>query len=370
MPRTVPANLATILAGPRMIDHTLTLTFPDASVMRFATSPLTIGGNDYSNDLENVRELRQTLDAAPDRVGVELQNEDRVLSVHLASNWQKWRICEAVVGRYYRGGLGFATAQWVEMFRGGVQQPKADDRQLTFDILHDALTPGAIVSNGTLNPLCQNVFKDPTTCGYAGSETSCDHHLRSTTGCDGLGNSHRFRGMEHRYNPDASAPGSGGNIGGGYCVRSDQFIKTRSGVKLAGFITESDQLWNPIRRQFFDVRSVRLIPDQPIWELVTSNGAVGYSTPTHPVICHRAHLTGAAVSRFEPDDTIVTEAGGLLNDFSFVLISRSTGQRADVVLIEIDSNEQGDKIFAYGDSFDSGKFIVCHNAKQVGTLEV
>src|SRR5690606_2730115 len=112
----VSSNLATILAGPRQIDYVLDLNFPDASVLRYATSPLNIGGNDYTNRLENVREIRQTQESVPDRVGIQLQNVDRVMSAHLAANLNKWRTCEAVLKRYYRGGAGFATTELVEVF--------------------------------------------------------------------------------------------------------------------------------------------------------------------------------------------------------------------------------------------------------------
>ena len=120
MGRTVSSNLATILAGPRQIDYLLDLTFADASVLRYATSTLKLGVLTYANRLENIREIRQTSEAVPDRVGVELENVDRVLSLHLAANWEKWRTCEAVLKRHYRGGDGFATTETVEVFRGEI----------------------------------------------------------------------------------------------------------------------------------------------------------------------------------------------------------------------------------------------------------
>lgn len=365
MGRAVTSNLATILAGPRQIDYLVDLTFSDASVLRYATSPLTVGGNDYANRVEDVREIRQTIEAVPDRVGIELDNRDRALSLHLAANWEKWRTCEAVIRRYYRGGTGFATTETVEVFRGMVQQPEADDRRLSFDVLHDVLTPGDIVASDTLNPLCQNVFKDPKTCGYAGSATSCDHHLRSKTGCDGLGNSHRFRGMEHRYNPDAAAPGGGGNPGGGigYCPRKDQWVIVRRDDKRiavrAGDLTRTDSIWNPVLRAFIPIRSLTFIPDQPIWELILSNGAVGYASFSHPVIRSESDRAGTAIRDLRTQDKVLTETRGAIGTAN-ILLSCPSDETADVVLIEMEGSVE-EKIYCWGDNPE--KMIVCHNAK-------
>ncbi len=365
MSRSVPPNLVTILAGPRQIDYTVELTFPDASVLRYATSPLTIGGNVYLNALENVREIRQTLDAAPDRVGVELQNEDRVIGQNVATNWLKWRTAIAVVGRFYQGGANFATSQWVEMFRGGVQQPNIDDRQVTFDILHDTLTPGGIVSRATLNPLCQNVLKDPQTCGYIGAATFCDHHLKSKTGCDGLGNSHRFRGMEHRYNLDQAPPGAAGNNHPiNYCVEISNFIKTQFGPRRAGTLLPGDLIWNPVRRKLVPVWAVTTIENIPLWRITTNSGAAGRCSAGHPVICHRAHLNGMRADQIGIRDFVVTEIGGELHDFSEAHSSGFTGELGTVVMITIASEDQGDKIFCFGEEPD--EYIVCHNAKPRG----
>ncbi|KAK0039556.1 hypothetical protein Bpfe_031041 [Biomphalaria pfeifferi] len=121
---------------------------------------------------------------------------------------------EAVVGRLYRNADG-SLEEWKEMFRGAVQQPNADDLQVTFSIIDDTVAPGQIICNRNLGGICGFPFKDVKTCGYTGAELTCDHHLKSKGGCDGKGNSHAFGGTQHRYLNEVQAPGTGGNTGTG-----------------------------------------------------------------------------------------------------------------------------------------------------------
>jgi hypothetical protein len=128
----------------RDIDWTIELTFPDVTGFKFATSPMTISRGTFTNDLETISEIRQTLDAAVDRVTVGIQNKDRVIGLDVAANWRKWRNCEAVIGRVYYEDRRYKTgvSEWIEMFRGTVQQPNADDLQVTFDVIPDTIAPG------------------------------------------------------------------------------------------------------------------------------------------------------------------------------------------------------------------------------------
>jgi hypothetical protein len=372
MPRTVSANIQNILDGPvRKIDWTIDLTFPDASVFRYATAPLELAKGTYTNNLESVREIRQTMESATDRLGIAIQNTDRFLGQHVAVNWQKWRKAEAVIGRYYRGGAGLALTEYKEMFRGAVQQPNADDLQVTFDVITDVVSAGFIVCNRTLCPSCWHVFKEATTCGYSGGDTECNHHLKSKGGCDGKFNSHHYGGMEHRYNPDTAAPGGGGNpggpIGGGStgsgCPRIDQYTWARGEigqriVKMCGFLTEDDWLWNPDTGLFEPVESVELLRNVPIHEIIASNGAVGYSSGSHPVLHYRGHA-GLAVERFETGDAMRGWMDDRIVEQLSCLLAQNTGELGDVVRITM----KGGKVYCYGDN--PKKMIICHNSKPV-----
>ncbi|MEO8648069.1 MAG: hypothetical protein ABI539_02770, partial [Acidobacteriota bacterium] len=299
-------------AAARDVQYTIEVSFPDASVLRFATAPLTIAGNAYSNELESVKEIRRTLESPTDRVGVALQNKDHVIGLHVEANRAKWLKAEAVIGRLYRDAVGLGLSQWIEMFRGSIQQPIVNDPQVTFEIIDDTLTPGDIVARRNLAPPCPFVFKDAKTCAYAGAGTLCDHHLKSAGGCEGYANTHHYGGMEHRQNPDSSIPGTGGNqlpsddLPGDHngipCPRPDQYVRVKGpdGRPLsimAGEMTLENEIWHPIKRRYFPLRTVRIVKDQPIWEIVAANGASGESSLWHPIIRSIDDHAGKPVSQ-------------------------------------------------------------------------
>lgn len=367
MARTVSATLQSILDGPvRKINWTIDLVFPDASTFKYATAPLDIAKGIYTNNLESVREIRQTMEAATDRLGIAIQNGDRVLGQHVAVNWQKWRKAEAVIGRYYVGGPTMNLSEWKEMFRGAVQQPNADDLQVTFDVITDVVSAGFIICNRSLDPNCWYVYKDPTTCGSTSGDAECNHHLKSKGGCDGKLNSNRYGGMEHRYSPDVTPPGSGGNPppprGPSGCPRIDQYTWARGDqgqriAKMCGFLTETDLLWNPDLGIFEEIENVELIRNVPIHEIIASNGAVGYSSGSHPLLRYRGDA-GLPVRQYETGDPMRGWSGDRSVENLRCLIAQNTGERGDVVRITM----RGGKVYCYGDN--PSKMIICHNSKE------
>lgn len=355
-----------LAASKREIDWTLDLTFPDATEFKFATAPLVLPKGTYTNDLESVKEIRQTLESPADRVGVAVQNKDRVLGLHVAANWQKWRKAESVIGRYYRDADGLGLSEWKEMFRGVVQQPNANDFQVTFDVIADTLSPGQIVTNRTLGSACPFLFKHLKTCGYTGGLTTCNHLLKSPAGCDGRNNAHHYGGMEHRYMPAVVIPGTGGNpiepFPPGGCPRLDQYVRVRGNdnqpiPKMVCFFTEEDELWHPITRTFHKTKSTEIVRGVPIWELVTQFGAVGYSSGSHPIIQDVNDNKGLALHKFTGGENILGVSDQLIE--TRALIARDTGEIGDVMRIEMEDG----KIYCYGDSPD--KLIAAHNTKPI-----
>ncbi len=367
MPRTISGTLSAILAGPtRHIDWTLDVIFP-FDQYRFATSTLSgVNGGFYTNELETVSGIRQTLEAPTDTVSVAIQNKDRIMGENIASNWQIWRNAMAVIGRYYTSTDG---NQWIEMFRGAVQRPNADDFRVFFDVIPDTVSPGLIVGNRTLGPICPALFKDLKTCGYTGGLTTCNHLLRSPAGCDGRANQHHFMGFEHRYAADYRIPGTGGNDDDPPeifppCPRLDQYVRVK-GVKgqviakMVYFVTDEDEIWNPVLRRFFPIEKCEIVRDQPIWELVSAFGAAGYSSGLHPIIRDINDGSGLAVERFAPRERLLAVADDLVQ--TSAVIVRKCEQRGDVMRIEMRAENHAEKIYCYGDSPE--KMIVCHNRK-------
>lgn len=385
MPRTVPGTLATIMAQPkRDFDWTIDITLP-ATAFHFATSPLfSVNGNNYTIDLETVSQIRQTLEAPTDNVTVAIQNKDLVLGQHVVANVDAWHQANAVIGRnYYQisdtTGQRTGVSAWLEMFRGAVQQPVADDstQLVTFDLIPDTTSPGLIVCSRTEGPLCPFLYKQLGTCNYSGGIATCDHTLTGLNGCDVHANSQHFGGFEHRYNPDGSAPGSGGNDPGPIdpvdpsdptkpCPRLDQWVRVRGcdGEATAIRVREltlDDWLWDPIDGQFHPLDTLIVIPKVPIWELVSLNEAVEYTSISHHTMPNAYHATGIQVDQLTRGDRVLTEIDGWLVP-SRLTASRLNGDRADTMFIKMKSGHR----YCVGNT--PHKMFVAHNAVKIGPV--
>ena len=309
MPLTVSTDLQTILSGPvRTIQKTCAITFPTRPAIRVATAPVTVGGNDYAEDLRSVGDIRRTLENPVDRVPVQIQNVDRVIGQDMATYPNEWSKAEAVIGRLYTGS---GETEWIELFRGIVQQPVSDDLVFRFDVVPDVIGKGAFIASRSLAALCAWRFKDPATCGYSGSETTCNHHLRSKAGCMGRDRELAFGGTEHKYNPDASAPGSGSNQsgsgGGGVigCPTLEQFILTARGSIRVANLMVNDQLFDPIDGEYYSIRSLERLPDMPLVRAVSASGAESWSSDTHKLLWYREHVTGERITKFTEGDPVL-----------------------------------------------------------------
>ncbi len=365
MARAINANLQTILFNSgRGAEGTVEIYFPGKDVLRFATAPLTIGAEVYSNDVESIAEIRQTLENPSDRVRIALQNKNGVLGLHLADNREEWREATAVIGRYYKDKADLGLAEWTELFAGSVQKPESDDFRLTFEVVTDTLSKGRIVASGTLAYPCRFTYKDLATCGATSSETSCNHTLKSKGGCDGRNNAYRFGGMESRYNPDQNVPGTGGNIDipvpPDRCPRVDQLILIEdywgspfpirvSRLKL------SDRIFNPVAGTFHEIKTLRHIPGVEIHKLSTANGAICYSSDSHLVLEDSRDRRRRPVSEFDVGEEILTFKGEAVFGSRLTAVD-STGRSGDVMEIEMKDGH----IYAAG---RREPFVVAHNLK-------
>ncbi|MEQ1645506.1 MAG: hypothetical protein ABL959_18800 [Pyrinomonadaceae bacterium] len=370
MGRTIGGTLSGILFGAkRDLDFTLDLVFSDQQFY-FATSVLnSLNGHNYTNELYTPSEIKNTLEAPTDGVNLAIQNKDRVLGQHLATYWQKWRTAEAVLGRNYYAvgsdGVRTGTTAWIEMFRGAVEQPNADDSQVTFTLIPDVISPGPIVCVRTCGKNCPHKFKGPA-CGYSGGETACNHCLASPAGCDGRVNAHRYGGTEHRYDSSVSVPGTGGNVDPPDpilpCPRLDQFVRVkgpdgRQLVKMVCFFTEQDELWDPVEKRFFPTRVARVVKDVPIWQMLAANGARSYTSFSHRRMPNAAHPTGLPVEWYKRNEKVLTQLGTDNVGSSKVALSKPTGLRGDVMFIEM----EGGHHYCSGNSPE--EMFVEHNEK-------
>lgn len=368
MPRDYPTNLQNIYtSGLYEIDYYMTITFPNLAPYFVATKVYNDGKEDFSNDVESVKQLRQTLENATDQVGVELQNADGALGLSIATNYLEWQSAQVEIYRIYADASLNNYADSVAFFFGGaMQQPQESDTVVKFDVISDTIAKGGIVCSRTLSPPCPFKFGDAKTCGYTGAETACNHKLKSKAGCDGRGNTHHFGGTEDRYPPQSSVPGTGGNdgtpIGIGDCPRTDQYIliKSKTGglsTKRAAFISDKDYLYNPREKKFQKVSSAKLIKNVPIRMISTTCGARCYSSGTHPLIKDFDDRTGIRAEEIKRYDSLIAvdPAGKETQTCAESNINTDAG---DVVRIEMEAGH----IYAAGS--DPTRLLECHNAKQ------
>lgn len=370
MGRNFPANLQTILGGAHDAHWLLDLTFPTRPAQYFASKPMSYLGNTYSNKLTSVRELRQTLEAPLDRVSIELANHDTLLGKDWYQYQDEWAQAVAILRRQYTGqGL----TETIIFFNGAVYQPNVQDTKFTTSLIPDVIAAGRIVCSRTLSQLCQYKFKDAKTCGYSGGLTTCNRQLESSGGCDGRANSFHFGGMEHRYNPDITVPGTGGNTdpggggggvgtggGGGYCPRHDQFVLARGAAgdivaKFAGQLTTEDWLWNPVSGEFHKMRSIERAIEQ-IWKLELWNGAHVYASRDHRVIEGFRDSTGKKLCSFREGEFVLAVTNETARQ-TRVTEARNTYTEGQVIKIEL---EDGHIYCAGGDSL---RLIAAHNRK-------
>lgn len=380
MSRQISSTLNQILnASKYEIDWTLDLYFPDNSVLRYATSPIVANSINYTNnDIEVVGEILQTLERPVNSVNIAIQNKDNVLGSHVRNNPLLWRKANAVLGRFYRDGDGLNLSAWIEMFRGVVQKPQTNDFQVVFDLIPDTTAPGQIVCNRTLSLTCGYVFKDPKTCRYAGAETVCNHLLKSSGGCDGHNNALNFGGMEHRYLPIDSVPGTAGNdgnigTGGGLgCPRLDQFIlvKGKKGkgtrgkvAKRVGELSVDDLIYNPISDSFHRIKSLEVMRDVPIWITSSSQFAITKTSFSHRQIETVKDSRGRTISEFVKGNRALNFIDGFLRQAQ-ILASFESKESGDVLKIEMADGH----IYCCGDKPE--KMSVAHNSKNPFDIEV
>lgn len=377
MGRIIPTGLQPYLdlKGPNT-QTTLSLIPVSGPPLHFATDKFTTGGNNYVSNLLKTDEIRQSVFAATDRVNALVENVDKAIGTAIAS--ESLVKAEAIVGRFYRDPANLSTGQWVELFRGQAIPTEVNEADARLEIVNDLAAAGYCVGNWTLAENCQAVYKHAGTCGYAGSEPTCNKKRRSPFGCSGkivtgtTTNEYRFLGMEY---PDVQAPappaggGGGGGVGwgGGSCPRLDQFVLARGDsefdrvVRLARNIKAGQWLFDPITNGWNRVLKATIVRRQPIWFIEAENGAACYASELHPVLRDRDDPTGRAVKTIDDGEPVLTWSNGQMDD-SVAQTVQPTRRLGDVMKIEL----EGGHIYCAGD--DPRHLMVAHNSKPLDPL--
>lgn len=220
--RSIPTELQQLLDLPNCESHSTVDIYPVVgSPIHVATInhlDYSIGGISRTSDLRRLAELKQSIMQQIDRIKIEIQNVDQAIGITVAA--ESLVKAEAVVGRLYRDPLETVATYWIELFRGQVIASDVNEATVEIEVLNDLTAAGFCIASDSLAENCQWVYKQADTCGYAGSEPTCNKRRRSPDGCQGRmvtlteSNEFRFGGMEFPE-PQAPAPPSGGGGEGG-----------------------------------------------------------------------------------------------------------------------------------------------------------
>lgn len=192
---------------------TVEFTCTDGDHLRFAADNLTIDGEDFTDDLIEADDVDQSEDVGTDRVKVTIQNVDKQIGIDIKNG--KLDFAEASLGLLFK--LKDGTTEWRENFFGEAIPSNYDQSKAVIEILDDMVAAGYCISNWTLAPRCNLIFKS-NECGYTGVETTCDHLLKGD--CTKYGRTHRFVGgtvvlLKNSTASSASSGSGGGGSGGG-----------------------------------------------------------------------------------------------------------------------------------------------------------
>lgn len=370
MPRQISTQLSSLLAKPVIwTQTTLDLLPPDDSPIYLSTSQFTVSDKNYLPHLQAADEIKQTIGSGTNLVNVRIQNVDKQFGEMAAAD--ELSNIPAVIGRVFQEVSG-GTILWEPLFTGVANVVEFDESSVRIEVVSDLTAAGYVVSAWSLSDHCQFVFKQADTCGYSGSETSCNLRRLSLGGCLGRANEHRFGGMEF---PDPQMPDpptggqdlpGGGGIGLPSCPREDQWVLVKEGdgisTRRAGALRRGDLLLDPRTDRANRVEEVSS-HECEIWVAETYRRSLIFASGSHPLIRDLTDKKGTAISTLERGSHVmVFSAGGLwIEPLRHV---RNTGKIGRVVKLTLSPGH----IYAAG--HDAGAMILAHNSKPIGDPEV
>lgn len=214
MPRNWTSNLQNNIFPAYRRRDTLDIYLNDNSVLRLSRGPVTRGAITYQNWIRSVDEMRFSIDGSIDRITITCQNVNSLLGFDLASNLRKLDYALADYGKLYESirNPAIPVEDIPQVFRGVLANAETDEQNITFELIVDYESLGAIVGSRALSPRCWWTYKTGPECTSTSGETTCP---QTRSACVKRGVEKDFGGWEAFIEPVSSPPGSGGNEGGG-----------------------------------------------------------------------------------------------------------------------------------------------------------
>lgn len=190
MPRKMPAGLMALLARKdKRIESrtTLEVLIDNGDILRayyLASAGLAFNGVNWQPLLKQGSQFKSSLTRAADQAAVELFNADTEIGKEFLGLGQALYGASAKIGRYWRDLDG--GAEFHKVFLTGVVVGLSVDENVAR--LTAVSEPYANISVGAsrrVTTLCQWQFRNPNTCGFAGSLLTCNFMLNHVDGCEG-----------------------------------------------------------------------------------------------------------------------------------------------------------------------------------------
>lgn len=190
MARTMPAGLMTLLSrqDKRVKAHTtLQITIDNGDILRdyrFASAELMIDGAVYEPQLRRASQIKSSLGRGADQATVELQNVDSEIGKEFLSLGQALYGAQTKIGRHWEDLESGATFHKV-FLTGPLEGYSINQDVATITAVSDPYANISVGATRRVTNLCQWEFRNPFTCGYAGSLLTCDFTLNGAGGCEG-----------------------------------------------------------------------------------------------------------------------------------------------------------------------------------------
>ena len=232
--RELPDGLKALLRRKGRVEthSTLTLITTDfyeaATTYHLGTAGITADGIYYEPYLKTVGVRRSSITRAVDRVEALIFNTDSRFGPHLINLPNRSHGAIAKVGRYWRD-MDSGDSYHLVLMQGIVQTAKANENELRVGILSDIYAKSIGGGRRTARK-CQWTFKDAETCGYSGTETTCNKLYDSSGGCSGRSNQHHYGGFIYIQSQSAVAGGSAKPV-----PPVNQLVKTTDGTTTTSF---------------------------------------------------------------------------------------------------------------------------------------
>jgi hypothetical protein len=190
MPRNTPAGLIDLFArrNARLRSHTtLQVSIDNGDILKtyyFASAKIFFNGVNWTPILKQASEIKTSLTRVADQSTVELINTDTAIGREFLSLGQAVGGAKTEVGRYWldlESGADFHDI----LQTGLLIAPPVDENVVALSSVSEPYANVSVGASRRVALSCQWLFRQPTTCGYAGTLLTCNFLLNHADGCEG-----------------------------------------------------------------------------------------------------------------------------------------------------------------------------------------